>query len=407
MCYLLHAVLTTFFTIVLTQSLNMAAESTKVHQNLSASCAAFSKVFYKELYVTSEENIVSSPLSIHMILSLLSHGAKSETLNALSTSLYHHDKNMIKEGYADLVTVLNELKNITLHVANAIYIQEEFELLPEFLEIGTNTYKSVISKLDFKHKKEEAADEINKWVEQITHHKISGLVSSDDFDEFSKLVLVNAIYFSGMWLKKFDVDQTQKKIFHTARGEKKMVTTMFKKSRYNYGEIPLLDAKFIEIPYMNEDIVMTVLVPNEVDGLTNLQNKFSWEVLANASRKNADISLYLPRFEIEFTVDLDDILRKLGLENIFEDEADFGDISNIPLKVSKVVHKAVIKVSEEGTEAAAATAVHMRLKRSFQRAEQFLVDRPFMFIIEHKPNNIPLFIGNVKDLESESKRDEL
>ncbi|XP_076644251.1 leukocyte elastase inhibitor isoform X2 [Halictus rubicundus] len=384
----------------------MAAESTNICKSLSASCFDFTKVFHTELSRTSEANVVSSPLSVHMILSLLSHGAKNETLSELTTGLYHHDKNFIEKGYTALIAALNELNSTKLYIANAMYIQEGFQLLSDFLTSGTSTYKAVISKLDFKHKK-EAAEEINTWVKQATNHKISDLVSSDDFDEHMKLVLVNAIYFNGMWLHKFDVKQTQKKAFYVTKSKQKMVATMFNKFRYNYGEIPTLDAKFIEIPYMNEDIVMTIVLPNEVDGLSKLQNNISWEVLANASRRNDDIELYLPKFKIEFMVDLEDTLRKLGLNKMFQDNADFGYISNEPLKVSKCIHKAMIEVNEEGTEAAAATAVHIRLKRMIYMPEQFLVDRPFMFIIEHKPYNIPLFIGNVKDIESVAEKDEL
>ncbi|XP_076276347.1 alaserpin-like [Lasioglossum baleicum] len=385
----------------------MAAESTNICKNLSASCSEFTKVFHRELSLTSEANVVSSPLSVHMILSLLSCGAKNETLRELTTGLYHQDKNSVEKGYTALMNALNALNYTKLHIANAMYIQEGFELLTDFVTSGTSTYKSVISKLDFEHKK-EAAEEINAWVKQATKDKISDLVSSDDFDQDMKLVLVNAIYFNGAWLDKFDKKRTQNKVFHVTKSKEKMVATMFNKCEYNYGEIPTLDAKFIEIPYLNEDIVMTIVLPNEVDGLSKLQDSFSWEVLANAYRIYDKIELYLPKFKIEFMVDLEDILRKLGLNNMFEDNADFGYISNEPLKVGKCIHKAMIEVNEEGTEAAAATFLKL-VPRSARLGipEQFVVDRPFMFIIEHKPYNIPLFIGNVKDIESIAEKDEL
>ncbi|XP_076278623.1 leukocyte elastase inhibitor-like isoform X2 [Lasioglossum baleicum] len=405
--YCCFTVLTTFLVIAPAQSLNMAAESTNVYKNLSASCSEFTKVFHRELSLTSEANVVSSPLSVHMILSLLSCGAKNETLREMTTGLYHHDKNSVEKGYTALIDALNELNYTKLYIANAMYIQEGFELLTDFATSGTSTYKSVISKLDFGHKK-EAAEEINAWVKQATKDKISDLVSSGDFDEDMKLVLVNAIYFHGAWLHKFDKKRTQNKVFHVTKSKQKMVATMFNKSRYKYGEIPTLDAKFIEIPYMDKDIVMTIVLPNEVDGLSKLQNSISWEVLANAYRIYDKIELYLPKFKIEFMVDLEDILRKLGLNNMFEDNADFGYISNEPSKVGKCIHKAMIEVNEEGTEAAAATFLtRIPCSGRIGIPEQFLVNRPFMFIIEHKPYNIPLFIGNVKDIESIAEKDEL
>ncbi|XP_054010780.1 antichymotrypsin-2-like isoform X2 [Hylaeus anthracinus] len=406
MINLFLTLLNTFVVLASVQSINMASNSKNVYKDLSAACSRFTQTFHKELCVTSEGNIVTSPLSVHMILSLLSHGAKSETLDELSHGLFHSSRDSISEEYSSLLANLKELKNVELYIANAMYIQDGFELLAEFLAVGSDVYKSSISKLDFKHNI-DAAEKINAWVEKATNNKIYNLVSSDDFDEYMKLVLVNAIYFNGYWLHKFDVKNTQSKTFHVTKTDKRFVPTMFIKSKYNYGEIQTLDSKFIEIPYMNEDIVMTIILPNEIDGLANVENNFSWEVIANANKSNTDVELYLPRFKIEFMVDLENTLRKLGLNRIFEDNANFSSISSIPLKVGKVLHKAVITVNEEGTEAAAATAVQMRLRRMIDMPEQFMVNRPFMFLIEYKPHNIPLFIGSVKDIGSNSKKDEL
>ncbi|OAD62153.1 Serpin B4 [Eufriesea mexicana] len=176
-----------------------------------------------------------------------------------------------------------------------------------------------------------------------------------DFNEDTKLVLINAIYFNAKWLNTFNTLNTKNKVFHVTKEQTKLVPTMFNKSQYNYGNIPTLQAKFIEIPYMNTDIVMIIILPNEIDGLQNVQSNFSWEALANASRFYNDIELYLPKFKIEFSIDLKSSLYKLGLKRIFMSDANFNSISNEPLVVDKVLHKAVIEVSEEGTEAAAAT----------------------------------------------------
>ncbi|XP_076242697.1 antichymotrypsin-2 isoform X3 [Calliopsis andreniformis] len=333
-----------------------------------------------------------------MILSLLSHGAESETLDELVSGLCHREKNAIKNHYASLIAALNELENVKLHIANAMYLQEGFKMLTEFSAVGTDMYQSMISTLNFKNNV-HAAEQINTWIKETTNNKIDNLISSGDFDENTRLVLVNAIYFNGAWLNKFDTKNTQKKAFYVTKHEKRLIPTMFNKSKYDHGEIPSLRAKFIEIPYMNKDIVMIIILPNEVDGLSHIQTHFSWEILANTSKFETEIELYLPKFKIEFTVDLENILRKLGLNTMFEDKANFNRLSNVPLKVSKVLHKAMIEVNEEGTEAAAATAVHMRLRRMIDMPEQFVVDRPFMFIIKYEPNNIPLFIGSVKDIK--------
>lgn len=222
-----------------------------------------------------------------------------------------------------------------------------------------------------------------------------------------KLIMVNAIYFNGNWLHKFDKQNTQNRVFHVTKDKQKFIPTMFNKAKYNYGKIPTLHAKFIEIPYMNTNVVMTIILPDEVDGLTNLQSNFSWEILRNASRSDDDVELYLPKFKIELTVDLENILRALRMNKMFEDNANFNRISKRPLKVSKILHKAIIEVDEAGTEAAAATVINMRVRRMIDMPVEFFIDRPFMFIIEHKQNNIPLFVGCIKDIKATPQKDEL
>ncbi|CAL7939940.1 unnamed protein product [Xylocopa violacea] len=407
--FTIYSVLNAIIIIMMEQSCASSLNNKDtVFKILSASCNDFTKAFHKELSLAATGNIVSSPLSVHMILSHLSHGAESITLAELTKSLCHYNKDSVKEGYKSLITLLNNLDDIELHIANTMYIQNKFELLAEFLILGKEVYQSEISKVDFKHSSDTAA-KINTWIKDKTNNKILDLVSPGDFDESTKLVLINAIYFNGSWLHAFDAKKTKNRIFHVTKDQTKVVPTMFIKSKYSCGKIPHLQAKFIEIPYMNTDIVMTVILPNEVDGLLNLQNNFSWEVLANASRSNSDVELYFPKFKIEFKMDLGNILHKLGLSTIFKADANFSRISNIPLLVSKVLHKAVIEVTEEGTEAAAATSVQMRVRRmiDLDETELFIVDRPFMFIIEYKTNNIPLFIGCVQDIGIAFQKDEL
>ena len=388
------------------QSCTSPACTNNMHENLSVSCNDFTTDFYKELSATNDKNIVSSPLSIHMILSLLSHGAEAETFDELINGIRYHYKDLLQDAYKSLITQLNELTTVKLYIANAVCVQNGFELHTEFSALAAEAYQSEIMSIDFKHSK-DAAMKINTWIKSKTNDKIADLVSSDNIGEDTKLVLINAIYFNGNWLHMFDKQKTQNREFYVAKDKKKLVPTMVNKSSYNYGKIPTLHAKFIEIPYKNMDIIMTIILPDEADGLTNLQSNFSWEILKNASRSNREVKLYLPKFKIEFTVDLETILRTLHVNKMFEDNANFNRISNKPLKVSKILHKAIIEVDETGTEAAAATVSSMRFCRMVSLPEEFIVDRPFMFIIEHKQNNIPLFIGNVRDIKVTSQKDEL
>lgn len=377
------------------------------YKHLSASCNEFTRNLYRQLSSTSASgNIVSSPLSIHMILSYLSHGAESTTLEEFTKSLYLYDRESIKEAYRTLITQLNELGNIKLHLANAMYIRHDFDLFTEFLTIGKEVYQSEIAKIDFRRNMDAAA-KINAWVKEKTNNKIPALVSPADFDENTCMVLVNAIYFNGSWLQAFDKKNTKDRTFHVTAKQQKLVPTMYRKSSYAHGSIPTLKAKFIEIPYMNTDVSMIILLPDDVEGLANLQNKYTREALENVTVSTSEIELYLPKFTIEFQMDLRNILRKLELSSIFEPSANFRRISTVPLLVSKVLHKAVIEVTEEGTEAAAATTVHIRLRRMIDEPEKFVVDRPFMFIIEYKPSKTSLFVGSIRDIGASPRKEEL
>ncbi|PBC25413.1 leukocyte elastase inhibitor [Apis cerana] len=407
--FMIYSVLHIIFIIMMgSSSATFSNNKENIGKYLSASYNNFTKDLYKELTSTNVGNIINSPLIIHMILSHLSHGAESTTLDELTKSLYHYNKSLIEEEYRSLIIKLNELSMVKLYIANAMYIQDGFEILTEFLTVGKDVYQSEISKVDFKNNV-EASQKINAWVNEKTNNKIPYFVSSDNFNENTKLILINAIYFNGTWLNIFNIRDTKDRIFHVLKNQTKLVPTMYSKSKYTYGDMPTLQAKFIEIPYKNPDVAMIIILPNQIDGLLNLQTNFSFEMLANTTRFYNDIELYLPKFKIEFTMDLKNALNKLGLITMFKPNANFNRISNIPLMVDKVLHKAIIDINEEGTEAAATTGVFLRLRRCTypEETEKFIVDRPFMFIIEYKPNNIPLFIGNVQDIEVTSQRDEL
>ncbi|XP_043500236.1 leukocyte elastase inhibitor-like isoform X2 [Polistes fuscatus] len=377
-------------------------------QKVANSCCFFSSNFYKILSDELDGNVVTSPLSLHTILSLLHHGSKGITSNELQTVLYQSGADVPHDEIKSLISTLNDIKDVELQIANAIYIQNGFEIFNEFTAVSTDVFNCSLSIIDFKNKL-QTFNEINSWVKKTTRDKITNILSMDDIDEDTKVILINAVYFKSHWLHKFDDKLTKQIFFHATKTEKKLVPMMYKQTKYVYGEIPSLDARFIEIPYLNKDITMIILLPNEIEGLQSLEQNFKWEDISKASSSEVDIALTLPRFKYEVTIDLENILRKLGLHSMFEDRADFGKLTNAPVKISKIIQKAFIEVNEEGSEAAAATVAQIRLKRAalIDFPEEFLVNRPFLFIINHKPSKIPIFLGSVKDIYIPMKKDEL
>ncbi|CAL1673626.1 unnamed protein product [Lasius platythorax] len=385
-------------------SADMSLSSIFTH--IYRACNDFTNPLYKSLSANTDKNIIISPLSLHMLLSLLSNGAGGSTLNELRSAL-GYDKESLNQEYKDLIVLLSDIKNVTLHIANAAYVQKGVDLTGDFLSICMNIFDSSISKIDFENSI-HAADIINSWVRTATNNNIFNIISPGDTNIDTKIMLLNAIYFKSRWLTTFNEKDTVKREFHVSKTETYLVPTMFKKATYFYGEIPDWNTRFIEIPYLNKDIVMIILLPDKEIELHDLENNFNWQTLVETHRFSDDFELYLPKFKLELTINLKDVLHKMGLNMMFEDDADFTRLSKYPLKVSSVLQKIFIEVNEQGSEAAAVTVAEVRLKRMVILPMEFIVDRPFMFAIMYKPIRVPLFVGRVCDLDSfSSVKDEL
>ncbi|XP_012271541.1 antichymotrypsin-2 isoform X2 [Orussus abietinus] len=373
---------------------------------LSIACSEFASAFYKALASNVEGNLISSPLSAHIVLALLSRGAGGSTAEELNIGLKFSKRQQAShEGFKELLVTLNALDQVELSLANTVYIHEGFELFQEFQEHSLKYYNSTIPTVDFENKV-AAATEINRWIEENTNKKISNVILPVDISEDTRVVLINAIYFKGPWAQKFDPALTKNREFYIARDKKVHIPTMEKSFAFKHGDLPELNAKFVEIPYFNQSLSMVIILPNEVEGLRSLEKSFEWNALSKGLLSSEKIALRLPRFKMETTMNLKDVLSKIGLQGIFADDANFSNMSNVPLKVNRVIQKAFIEVNEDGSEAAAASVVQMRLRRMIHEPEEFNVNHPFIFAIRHVPTNIPLFMGSVREFGTHIK-DEL
>nr|AXY94718.1 serpin [Habrobracon hebetor] len=361
-------------------------------------CRTFSTNFYKAVSSALKgQNIISSPLSVHVLLSYLTHGAKGRTVEEMVTGLSVSDAERLHIGYKSLIAALNGTTKDTLVLSNSAYLNHDLKIAEMFSAIGADYYDFVLSKLDFS-KAEHAAGEINSWVEKKTNGKIKDLMSPNDLNGNIKMVLVNAIYFKGSWKYPFSVDATCQKDFHVSRDVVKKVPMMTLKEHFRHGDLPGVKARFLEMPYSDENLSMVVILPDEIDGLSEVEKNFNWDEFLKAEHSSRETRLELPKFKIECKIDLNQILRSMGFVDMFENTANFSGIADMPLQVSKVVQKAFIEVNEEGTEAAAATQVRMMMRCMPLPPDEFNVDRPFMIVIRHKPSDIPLFAGSVRDI---------
>lgn len=249
-------------------------------------------------------------------------------------------------------------KEAGLEIANRIYVMQNYKLKAAFNELASKHFKSAVETLDFAQSA-VAAKSINTWVEEKTHDKIKDLIAPDMLNSDTRAVLVNAIYFKGKWLHPFDKNLTYPMPFWVTPTQSVNVDMMSIKKRFKYGAVEKLDATALEMEYKDSNISMLFILPNKKDGLKALEEKIHEVDLKEIDNqmRSQEVEVFLPKFEFEFKKELNDVLIKLGMETAFSNAADFSGLLDSPetLKISKVIHKAFIKVDEEGAEAAAAT----------------------------------------------------
>jgi serpin B len=332
-------------------------------------------------------------------------GARNNTAVEMENVLHvEQDNDSFHEYMKALYEYLNENSEYNVSTANALWPDVGFELLPDFEQIIQDYYGGHSEPVEYGDPA-EAVRIINEWVENQTNNLIQDLIHETDIHPvLTKLILTNAIYFKGVWQVQFDEVNTTERDFIVSTDETIPVKTMRlndTSDKFNYTETD--DLQILELPYTGDDISMMIFLPRagvELSDVTNSLNRedyTSW--IDEMYKTKADI--YLPKFNFETSYGLNKYLIELGMVDAFSAyNADFSGIDGRPdLYISSVLHKAFVEVNEEGTEAAAATAVIMNLK-AMDPSEPperitFDCDHPFIFTIHHKETGTILFMGTV------------
>jgi serpin B len=287
-----------------------------------------------------------------------------------------------------------------LNIANKLVAQQNFDILESYKDNLKKFYETTIETADFVHNSIAATNGINDWVKIETHDKIPKLLSQP-LDSSTRLVLLNAIYFKGIFTTKFLKNETQENVFFN-HGVNEMETQMMRrKGKFNYTEVEGLNSKLLELPYSGDDISLYVLLPNQKQGFNQLKSNLKdFAVIENSIRNMREVvvEVNIPKFKIEAEYELNEQLSELGMKQVFTSEADLSGIDGKrDLKVNKVVHKAVIEVNEEGSEAAAATAIVV-VVNSLPISYEFNANHPFMFFIRDNRNGMILFVGQINKI---------
>ncbi|XP_076634199.1 uncharacterized protein LOC143348166 [Colletes latitarsis] len=367
----------------------MQAATDQSLQTVSQGANEFSLSLFKAVAEETPGNLIMSPLSAIFALAMTAYGARGETENQLKRVLHLPSSNSLgTSGYQALTDTFNNVTDNELKLANKIFPALKFSVKPDYQELLTNYFRSAVQTVDFS-KSEEAASIVNTWVQENTNDRIKDLITSGDVDGSTALVLVNAVYFKGQWKNKFDPQNTMDMLFHVDETTTKNVPTMYRNGDYKYGEVPGMNATFIEIPYKGDELSMIIVLPNDVNGLHELQQNLQDINITNLldDTYEKEVELYLPKFKIESKLDLNDVLQKMGLTDMFTERANFSGIADDDLSISKVIQKAFIEVNEEGSEAAAATGVIAVGTSLFSERSEFIIDRPFIYGIAKTLSN--------------------
>lgn len=377
-------------------------------QALAQDNTNFALSFYDSIR-QEDGNIIFSPISLSLALSMALAGAESSTEEAMIEALqFSLPEEEVYPTFNALLLAIEESQKLPieesegdefqLNIANSIWGQAGYDFKQEFLDILAKNFGAGMYLVDYIEDPENARQLINNWVEEETQGKIEDLIPQGAIDTLTRLVLANAIYFNASWQHPFDENGTEKATFTSLDGtdiEVDMMRLFGERLSYTQGG----NFQAVNLPYLSTDFSMTVIVPDQgsfidfEDGLsleeiTAIQNNLSPQ----------SVNLQMPKFDYESTINANDQLAALGMSNAFNPElADFSGITEIEkLFISDVLHKATITVDEQGTEAAAATAIIIRTE-SIEPGEpvELTIDRPFIYIIRHNPTGSILFMGRV------------
>ncbi|MFB0552413.1 MAG: serpin family protein [Phycisphaerae bacterium] len=374
--------------------------------------------FALELYAklrSKEGNLFFSPYSISTALAMAHAGARGVTEAQIASVLHFPviakpgtelssklipDRQQFASVFGKIIEDLNnrgKKGGYELRVANALWGQKGYGFLEDFLGLIKNNYDGRLNEVDFVRAAETARKTINTWVEKETNNKIKNLIQKGVLDSMTRLVLTNAIYFKGNWARQFKEDRTKEAPFTLADGRKVDVAMMNQTAEFKYMEAESFQG--LELPYVDDELSMIILLPKEFDGLDEFEKTITAENLSKwmDELNNREVRVSVPKFKMTSQFGLASVLKSMGMTDAFSANADFSGMNGKrDLFISAVIHKAYVDVNEEGTEAAAATAVTMKLTSvGPARIPVFQADHPFLFIIRDNHSGSILFIGRV------------
>lgn len=368
----------------------------------------FSWDLYAELTAEGDDNVFFSPFSATSALSMTLAGAEGNTetemLDALRITLdeptWHEQLGALTR---DLSGDLD--RGYTLHIANRLFGQAGYPFEQDFLDICSTDYAAPLEEWNFAADPDGGREHVNDWVFDQTEERIDDLLPAGSVSSDTRLVLANAIYFLADWATPFDRDLTYDGSFTRPDGSDVTVPMMvldtesYEETGLQFGYLG--NADVVRLPYADEEVSMVLIVPRETDGLAAVEASLdaaTWQTAID-SLSNTDGTIVMPRVEMEFEADLVPVMRAMGMSDAFDpnlaDLTGIADTDEGNLYIGGIFHKAFVSIDEEGTEAAAATAVVVDVETA--AGSYVVADHPYLFAIQDDLTGALLFIGRVTD----------
>ena len=383
---------------------NMPEKSAKIIDSDNA----FGLELFSQVAANTEKNknTTVSPLSVSLALAMTYNGARGETKTEMEKAmkLSGLTTEQINNSHKALVAALKSYDPaVVLEIADAIFFGKGLTIEPDFVTTNMEFYDAKVEALQL-NSPIEALKTINDWVAQKTHNKIPTILNQ--IDPNFAMILLNAFYFNGIWTHKFGNRDTHPGIFYMSDGTKKSNVALMKmETSLEYISNDLFSA--VNLPYGNGQFQMTVILPNEnkttKDVILEL-NTSNWRKWMKSFTIEKSVSVTMPRFKFSWELELNEVLKTLGMQNAFTPLANFSGINNEGrLYIDKVIHKTYVDVNESGTEAAAVTAVVISFTSAGEvdQKKYLYVDRPFLFAITEKTTGTILLIGEVTNPQYE------
>jgi len=349
-----------------------------------------------------DENIMISPFSITSALSMTLNGASHETFEAMKKTLRLDGKTLeqINDTYLKLMTEMVTVdERVVFEIANSVWVEKRLSVKQKFMDDVQNWYKAEARGIDVTDP--DAVDIVNGWIEEKTHDRITDML--DYLDPDLAMLLINAVYFNGKWRYQFDKTDTKEEPFYVTPTSSKTVPMMHQEENLKAAKDNNL--MIVDIPYGQGNYSMLIVLPDagiSASDAAEVLTSTQWNKWMSLLENNTHIvELSMPSFKYNYKRLLNEDLKGLGMGIAFSDWADFGNISDSQLQISRVIHQSFIETNEEGTEAAAATIVEIRFTTAGPDPEPTIwkidLDRPFLFFIHETSTGTILFMGKVGD----------